>query len=554
MSTLVYLLPGCEIDSVKVYDRKMIIEAHTVEEAVSCPDCTQSSQRVQSYYTRKPRDLPIAELVVRLHLCVRRFRCLNPACRRRTFAERLPELLAPHAQRTNRLTFTLYHVGQALGGAAGARLLNHLAMPASDDTLLRILRKRSRESHHNPRVLGIDDWAIRKGRNYGTILVDLERHRVIDLLPDRTSLTLENWLRAHPGVEVITRDRSMEYARGVAKGSPKALQVADRWHLLLNLRQMLERFLSRLYVRLKHLPVLDEENIEASLSSQRGLFPRTSAEQQASQASRSRRKALHEEIQNRRRAGQNIKQIADQLSLHRATVRIHYYAESFPERSHRQPMSSMLDPFLPYLERRHAEGCENASQLWREIQALGYPGSRRQVSQWMQLHRRQPAPTTPKKYLKGQRASSPSTITPVQEVNNGKRLPSVKKLAWLLIHDRETLDEKEMMALRRICQEPAIERVYSLAQEFVEMIRQRVAEMLDPWLNACQQSGVTNLQTFAEGIRKDYDAIRAALETTWSNGQTEGQVNRLKMVKRQMYGRAGLDLLRIRVLYTSGEH
>jgi transposase len=252
--------------------------------------------------------------------------------------------------------------------------------------------------------------------------------------------------------------------------------------------------------------------------------------------------------------GQNIKQIADQLSLNRATVRIYYYAESFPERSHRQPMSSMLDPFLPYLERRHTKGCENASQLWREIQALGYPGSRRQVSQWMQIHRRQPAPTTPKKYLKGQRTTSPSTTTPVQEVKNSKRLPSVKKLAWLLIRDRKTLDEKEMMVLRRICQEPAIKRAYSLAQEFVEMIRQRVVAMLDPWLNACQQSGVTNLQTFAEGIRKDYGAIRAVLETIWSNGQTEGQVNRLKMLKRQMYGRAGLDLLRIRVLYSSCEH
>ena len=264
--------------------------------------------------------------------------------------------------------------------------------------------------------------------------------------------------------------------------------------------------------------------------------------------------ALYEEIQGRRLAGQNIKQIADQLGHHRATVRIYYYAESFPERSQRQSMFSMLDPFLNYLEHRHAEGFENTSQLWREIQTLGYPGSRRQVSQWMQLQRRQPAPTTPKKYLKGQRTTSPSTIAPVQEVEISGCLPSVKKLAWLFIRDRETLDEEETMTLQRICQDPAIERVYSLAQEFVEMIRQRIAAMLDPWLDACQQSGVTNLQTFAKGIRQDYGAIRAALDTNWSNGQTEGQVNRLKMLKRQMYGRAGLDLLRIRVLYSSHEH
>lgn len=554
MSGLVCLLPGCEIDSVRVSDRKMIIEAHAVKDGASCPECAQSSQRVHSYYTRKPRDLPMAELAVRLHLRIRRFRCLNPACTRRTFAECLPELLAPHAQRTNRLTVALYHVGQALGGAAGARLLNHLLMPASGDTLLRILRNQGQENHQSPRVLGVDDWAMRKGRNYGTILVDLERHRVIDLLSDRTSGTLECWLRTHPGIEVVARDRSTEYARGVAKGVPEALQVADRWHLLLNLRQMLERFLSRLYSRLKQLPVLGEEEGEASLASRRGRFPRTSAERQASQASRSRRIALYEEIQGRRHSGQNIRQIADQLGLHRATVRLYFYAESFPERSERQPMSSMLDPYLPYLERRHAEGCENASQLWREIQTLDYPGTRRQVSQWMQLQRTRPAPTTPKKYLKGKRVPSPATIAPVQKDKNSERLPSVRKLAWLLVRDRDALAEKEKVALRRICQEPQIERVYSLAQEFVEMIRRKVAAMLDPWLNACQESGVANLETFADGIRQDYDAIRAALETTWSNGQTEGQVNRLKMLKRQMYGRASLDLLRIRVLYSSCEH
>ena len=179
---------------------------------------------------------------------------------------------------------------------------------------------------------------------------------------------------------------------------------------------------------------------------------------------------------------------------------------------------------------------------------MGYPGSRRQVSQWMQLQRSRPAPTTPKKYLKRRRGTSPTPKTPAQETGKKARLPSVKQLAWLLIRDRETLAEKDMMALRRICQEPTIELVYSLAQEFVEMFRQRAAAMLDPWLNACQQSGVNNLQTFAEGIKKDYDSIQAALETAWSNGQTEGQVNRLKMLKRQMYGRANFDLLRKRTL------
>ncbi|MFZ0258261.1 MAG: ISL3 family transposase [Gammaproteobacteria bacterium] len=544
MSALAFLLPGCEIDSVRVGDCKLIIAAHPIKEAAVCPECALSSQRVHSYYVRKPRDLPIAGLVVRLSLRVRRFRCLNSACKKRTFAENLPEFLAPHAQRTNRLTAALYHIGQSLGGAAGARLLKHLFMPASDDTLLRILRKGNRDEQLTPRILGIDDWAFRKGRNYGTILVDLECHKVVDLLPDRSAETLATWLHTHPGIEVIARDRSIEYARGIAEGAPQALQVADRWHLLLNLRQMLERLLGRLHSRLKRLPLPDELQPKDFLTSSQMQFPRTSAEQEASQASRARRMTLYEEVQ-RRKANQNIKQISEQIRLSRGTVRIYYYAEAFPERGQHKRNPNILDPFLPYLERRFKEGCKNTMQLWREIRALGYPKSHRRVYQWMNQRRKQSA---------GHVASSPVDNAPVQKVEFGNRLPSVKKLAWLLIRDVESLSEKERMTLRQICQDPTIEKVHALSQEFAMMVRQGIAAMLDPWLSACQDSGVTNLQTFADGVKRDYDAIRGALETVWSNGQTEGQVNRLKMLKRQMYGRAGLDLLRTRVLYSSTEH
>ncbi|MGH2536020.1 MAG: ISL3 family transposase [Candidatus Promineifilaceae bacterium] len=532
----------------------MIIEAHTSRARAPCPACAQSSGRVHSYYMRRPHDLPIGEFVVRLCLRVRRFRCLNPNCPRSTFSEPLPELLEPHAQRTNRLIVTLYHVGQALGGAAAARLLNHLRMPASGDTLLRILRKQSQTEQKTVRILGIDDWAMRRGRTYGTILVDLERHQVADLLPGRTARALADWLRAHPGVELVARDRSTEYARGVADGAPSARQVADRWHLLLNLRQMLERLLSRLYPYLKQLPENESPDSIASLAARRSRFPRTPAEREASLSSRARRMALYEEIQRRRHAGQRINRIARELGLHRATVRVHYYAESFPERSRHRPKPSMLDSFLPYLEMRLEEGCENALQLWREVKAKGYPGSRRQVSKWMQLQRRQPALSTPKRYLKSERASVCSTLGPWQKVGKDSDLPSVNHLAWLLIREKEALTEQEAMVLRRIRQEPIVERVYSLAQQFATIVRQKLVAMLDPWLRACQESGVASLQTFAAGIKQDYGAIRAALETIWSNGQTEGQVNRLKMVKRQMYGRASLDLLRIRVLYASSEH
>lgn len=183
---------------------------------------------MHSRYRRKPADLPSLGRRVGVSLRVRRFYCRNAKCARRTFAERLPELVAPHARRTCRLAAAQARVGVALGGNAGSRLLRHLAMPASTDTVLRLVHRLPLPAQEPPRVVGVDDWAIRKRCTYGTVVVDLERRRVLDLLPDRTAETLAGWLRTHPAIEAVARDRSTEYAHGISLGAPKAVQVADR--------------------------------------------------------------------------------------------------------------------------------------------------------------------------------------------------------------------------------------------------------------------------------------------------------------------------------------
>jgi transposase len=209
---------------------------------------------MHSYYRREPRDVPISDQAVQLHLHVRRFRCLVPPCPQRTFAERLPEVVPVAARRTRRLTSALQTLAFATGGEAGARLSHRLHMPVSPDTLLRIMRRAPCPVIPTPRVLGVDDFALRKGCRYGTLLVDLERRRRIDLLPDRTPSTLRDWLVPRPAIEVIARDRSTEYARGATEGAPQARQVADRWHLLHNLREALERMLYRRHAQLERLP------------------------------------------------------------------------------------------------------------------------------------------------------------------------------------------------------------------------------------------------------------------------------------------------------------
>src|SRR5689334_3000012 len=356
-------VPGCSIERITPDGPGFLrIAARGARPGGRCPDCGRASRAVHSRYHRRPADLPSLGRSVWVELRVRRFYCRNAACPRRTFAERLPELVAPHARRTRRLAEAQGRVGAALGGEASARLLPRLAMPASADTVLRLVRRMPLpEQPEPPRAVGVDDWAVRKGRTYGTILVDLERRRTLDLLPDRTATTLAAWLRHRPTIEVIARDRSTEYGRGAATGAPKATRVADRWHLLANVRQMVERWLAGAHARLRRLPVVPPAGGPAARRAR--AYPRTRAEAAASADHRARRLAVYEEVRRRHLAGEALLAIGRATGLARGTVRKLAYARSFPERVARAPGPSILDPYLARLEARRAAGCENAMAL-----------------------------------------------------------------------------------------------------------------------------------------------------------------------------------------------
>jgi transposase len=264
-------------------------------------------------------------------------------------------------------------------------------------------------------------------------------------------------------------------------------------------------------------------------------------------ASRARTQATYRKIQRLRKTGENIRQIANKLGLSRVTVRKYFYAETFSERAKRQATPRLLDAHLPYLELRLQAGCENATQLWRELREQGYPGTSIQVRRWLRQHRQAVARTTPGPY----RDAVAATIEDRTKTAKVAELPSYKQLAWLLMQEPETLEASETATLRRICQDVQLAQTYQLAQQFRTMVRQRESSALDAWLDACAVSDVADVVTFAAGLRQDYAAVRAALATQWSNGQTEGQLNRLKHIKRQIYGRANFDLLRSRVLHSN---
>lgn len=288
LPALPFTLPGFRIEGVALNGTTAVIEASSLQSAAQCPRCRTDSSRIHSRYLRFPRDLPCGASAIRLKLHVRRFLCDNRLCPQRTFAERLPDFLPARAQRTGRFTQALEVLGFSLGGAAGSRAARRLRFSSSRDTLLRVVRASPLPVLEPPRVLGIDDFALRKGHVYGTIFVDLQQHRPVDLVPERTSEMLEGWLLEHPGCEIIARDRSNEYARGATAGAPEALQVADRWHLLCNLRDALEHVLTRRRGQLRTLPPLPISP-QPSASRPRRLRPPSESERLNQQETRARR-------------------------------------------------------------------------------------------------------------------------------------------------------------------------------------------------------------------------------------------------------------------------
>lgn len=379
LSSIPFPLPGFEIQHVSSLAGMLTITAVATSKAAMCPSCGQSSQRIHSYYMRSPRDLPSSGQAVQLHLRVRRFRCSNDDCARQTFAERLPEIVAVSAQRTIRLTKLLSTFAVALSAEQAAHLLARLAIPTSGDTLLRLVKRSLFLPAGTPKAAGVDDFALRRGKTYGTIMVDLLTHRPIDLLPERTAETLARWLVEHPGVEFISRDRSSEYMRGATEGAPQAQQVLDRYHVLNNMYEVVQRIVSRTHATLKQRQKASGVTVRA-----RYRKKRSSSEMAASQVARLRRQAWYEEVVEHYQHGKSIAAIASDLQMSPITVRKFVYAGAFPERSaHKLRQTYRLTPYLPYLQQRVAEGCENASVLWREICERGFPHGYKVVNTWL---------------------------------------------------------------------------------------------------------------------------------------------------------------------------
>ena len=477
-------------------------------------------------------------------LTVRKLFCDNRDCHRRVFSERLPRLTAPWARRTHRMSRQIQDIGLALGGAAGTRLMHKQGYCFSRDTILRCLAKLPLPPTGTLKQLGVDDFAFAKRQRYGTILVDLQQQRPIALLKDREADTLAQWLEEHPGIEVLSRDRSTTYRSGMSRGAPSAIQVADRFHLLQNLTEVLEQTLSTQGALLKAVDTAHRlaEAPDGAVVVQANQVAQPNAQQRAAGRRKSRLKT-YQKVWQLHQQGWSSTAIAQKVKLSSRTVQRYLLSPHFPERQGRSDKGrSRLNPYKAYLLEHYNQGRTQVKVLFQEIGSQGYQGSYQTVARYVrQLAQSQGV--TLRQY------PTQRKLPPVADSPRPPLTP--RRAAFLVLRRTETLRSEEQQLMQRLGEQAELAGSISLAQDFAQLVRQRHSNQLDLWLERAEQSRLAPFERFARSLKEDYDAVKAGVTLAISNGQVEGQINRLKVLKRQMYGRAGIDLLERRFLLAS---
>jgi len=499
-----------------------------------CPSCHRRSHHVHSRYTRHITDQPIGGRPVLFHLHVRRFRCRTATCPRRTFAEQVPRFAARYARRSVPLQAFLADLGLTVGGRPGMRFAKRYIGGASRMTLLRLVRALPEPAVRTPTVLGVDDFALRRGHHYGTILTDLEAHRVIDLLPERAAEAFATWLDTHGQPQLICRDRGGDYASGARQAAPDAIQIADRFHRARNSSDVLERLLVRYPAALRAAVT------EMAPTPNREQPPLSGTALPAANPRRDRRLARYQQVIALHRRGWSLTAISAQVQLSRPTVRKYVNAGTFPERPARRTKLSAGTAHATHLQAWWEAGCRDATVLWQELRERGFTGSLRMVQRVVAGWRVEPA----------RRGRAAHCVGPIPTPAPPQlRPPSARQAVWLLLRPVEALKPtQQVMRARLLAAAPEVREGLTLLEEFRRLVRERDRAAWPGWLHAAETSSVREVRSFAAKLRADTAAIEAALAYPWSSGQVEGQVTKTKLVKRQMYGRAKFDLLRKRVL------
>ena len=536
-------LAGLRVHRVEDIGDAVMIVASCRTELACCPRCGQESARVHGGYARMVADGAAGGRPVLIVLQVRRFRCRNPECPAVTFAEQARGLSERYRRRSIPLLRMLAGFGLELAGRAATRLAGTLGIAVHPATVLRLVAAApDPQVTAAPEVLGVDDFALAKGQVYGTVLVDMRTGDVIDLLPDREAATLEAWLTAHPGAGIICRDRAGNYAEGARAGAPHAIQVADRWHLRHNLAEYAEKTVACHRGCLKDQPgggdadgndapgIADTLEHEPPGQAAGAQVPPDGSLDACGRERRlvTRTRERYAEIRGRLDAGESLSAISRATGLDRKTVQRFARAGSAGELLGKATSrESKLDEFTPYLHQRWNEGVTDAAALHAELRERGWAGSEQTVRRYVRPFRQAPAAPGP-----------------------APAVPKTRQITrWLLTRPDHLPagEQAQLQAIRARC--PHIDALARHVTAFAEMMTARTGSRdLESWLAAVEADGQSGLRSFAIGIRNDQQAVTNGLTLHWNSGRVEGTVNKIKMIKRQMYGRAGFDLLRKRAI------
>jgi transposase len=473
------------------------------------------------------RDAPVSDRPVLLRLMIRRFKCVNPGCEAVTFAEQIPDLTCPFGRYTPTLAAWCKRIGLALAGRAGARLAVRLGAPVSRQTLLRrVMALPDPCPDQALEICGIDDFALRKGCSYGTVMVNLGSNRVVDLLPERTAEPVAAWLREHGAdIAVVCRDRASAYAEAARTATPQAIQVADRWHLWHNLCQAVTKDLAAHRGCMQ--PREEVPAQPAPIGTRGGTRPTGVIDPDSPLATRIRER--HRQIHDLLGKHWTKTQIIRHLDLDFKTVTRYANAEDVTVLlgSARRPM--ILDPYRREVARLWNQGITDGTVIHQHLTALGFSGSTRTVRRMLEPHRDRLEPM-------------PAQIA----------APKTGTIARWITTRPETLTEQDhevLAELSRRC--PHLGDLRGHVEGFAKMLTARTGtEHLDTWISTVREADFTAMSSFARGLTADYDAVLAGLSLPYSSGPVEGTVNRIKYLKRQMFGRASFPLLRKRVLLT----
>ena len=549
---LVVLFPhlaGLDLVHIEDLGGGVRITARTRTVLLACRGCGVVSARVHDRYRRRLADLACGGRPVQVVLEARRFRCGNPACPVATFAEQVPGLTGWYQRRTAQLRGLLERVALALAGRAGSRLAAAAGAAVSRFTLIRLVRALPDPGAGPVTVPGVDDVAKRKGHSYATVLMDMDSHRLTGMLPDREADTFADWLRAHPGIEVICRDRGGAYARAGREAAPAAVQVADRFHLWQDLAEAVEKTVLACLAAMDPPPGPDSPEDPGAAASPDAAGPAEPDGFRDVHGRDRRLVARHREryaaVQALRAQGCPIAEIARRLDLNRSTVRRFANAAGIDEllvKATRRP--AILDPFKPYLNQRWNQGITCAAALHAGIGARGWTGGVLTVERYLRQFRT--ADGRDRKAKAKPQLTAPDTPP----------LPKPRKITrWIMTRPDHLASDDAANLARLLDASPQLAAAAGHVRSFAAMMTRRQGLLaLEDWLAAVEAGDQPALHSFARGIRRDQEAVTAGLALPYNSGALEGRNCKTKYLKRLMYGRANFDLLRKMALLNCVHH